>query len=181
MSSASSPTFIAYVYGGWHRSPWRDNFSEWDLFENFRPYFPGHPEPFRPLKGMYDDSDPETASYQVKVASTYGISAFSYFLYRDRDGFVMDTPIRHAFSVAPEISPDFRVCLSWCLRLPHQRLPIPADFAEYRRLGLLETTRSTGAANVATGDVLEIFGDRRMQDELPISVLIRAEIHQEEI
>jgi hypothetical protein len=72
------------------------------------------------------------------------------------------------------------ICLSWCLRLPHHELPIPADFKEYRSAGMLETAWSTGCSDVTAGDVLGMLGDRRAQDALPIPVLIRSEPPQPE-
>jgi hypothetical protein len=164
---------VAYVYGGWHRSPWRDDMLEWDLFDNFKPYFPGHPTPFRPLNGMYDDSQQSVARWQIDLAVAHGISSFSYFLYADRTGFIMDRPIRNAFDVAPTVDHGFTVGLTWCLRLPHHELPIPATFQAYRRAGTLTTDPLTEGPAHAVGEVLNMLGGRRYQDALDTSVLLR--------
>ena len=53
----------AYVYPGWHPIPERDasfhpGFTEWELVEDCKPRYPGHPQPRVPLLGTYDDRDP---------------------------------------------------------------------------------------------------------------------------
>jgi hypothetical protein len=169
----SGPLFVAYVYGGWHRSPWRDDILEWDLFDNFKQYFPGHPKPFRPLHGPYDDLQPSVARWQIDLAISHGISAFSYFLYADRSGFIMDGPIRNAFEVAPTVHVGFGIGLTWCLRLPHHELPIPATFQSYRKTGTLTTDRSSGRVRTFTvGEVLNMIGARN-PDSLDPSVVTR--------
>jgi hypothetical protein len=134
---AERPLYVAYVYAGWHRSPWRPHIDEWQLLDNFRSYYDGH-DPFpRPVDGTYDDTRPETPARQIAVASHYGIDAFSYFLYSDTDRFIMAEGIDAAFAVAADNS-TMALALTWCLRLPHHDLPMPAAFKLYRRRGTVE-------------------------------------------
>lgn len=125
------PVFIAYVYPGWHASPFRPGFDEWKLLDRFRPYYEGHVAPPRPKAGYYDDSRPETAEASMRQASAYGIAGFSYFAYYRRGGFVLDAPVDAAFARAGTVS-AFQLSLTLCLRLPHRTLPLPLDYRHWR-------------------------------------------------
>jgi hypothetical protein len=115
--------FVAYVYPGWHRDPFRPEVDEWTLVDRFRPYFDGHERPPRPVGGRYDDSRVETASAQVRLAAEYGIEAFTYFTYYAPDGLVMSAPMTAALRAA-EGQGDFCVGATWCIRLPHASFPV---------------------------------------------------------
>lgn len=156
MAPASAPLIVAYVYGGWHRALWRPHVDEWALLDNWKPYFQGHAPAYRPLSGPYDDTLLVTARRQVRSAATHGISGFSYFLYADEHGLVMDLPARQALRAAGETG--FGIGLTWCLRLPHYDLPIPASFTLYRTRGNLTTMGASRPVHVPTGSVLPLFG-----------------------
>lgn len=127
----NEPLFAAFVYPGWHRSPYRPGVVERDLLANFRPYFPGHCRPPMPANGPYDDTDPDTAETQVRLASQAGIRAFMYFLYYGPDGFVMDEPMNLTFSASEKMGGDFMIAGTWCVRLPHAEFPVaPRDELE---------------------------------------------------
>lgn len=123
---ASRPIFVAYVYPGWHPSPYRPTVDEWELLENFAPYFEGHQPPPQPRDGRYDDSLPETASQHIRQAQAFGLSAFTYFLYFDPPRFVLSEPIDAAFSVVSHAG-EFMLSLTWCIRLPHATFPITRE------------------------------------------------------
>jgi hypothetical protein len=129
--SGSTPELAAYVYPGWHRSPYRPGIDEWSLLDDFRPYFDGHAPPPRPSGGRYDDTLPETARRHVGLALEHGIERFTYFLYFRAGGFVMDEPVRAAFHEAGT-GTAMRLALTLCLRLPHQVLPLPTSYGHWR-------------------------------------------------
>jgi len=122
----SPPTFVAYVYPGWHQSPYRPTLNEWELLDRFAPYFDGHLPPAKPLDGeRYDDSKPQTALKHIHLAQSFGINAFTYFIYYASGEFVLSSPVTEAFRLAAEVAP-FEIGLTLCFRLPHVELPIPA-------------------------------------------------------
>lgn len=122
----SPPTFVAYVYPGWHRSRYRPTVDEWQLLDKFAPYFNGHLAPPRPKDGeCYDDSEAQTALAQIELAKSFGIDAFTYFLYYQPNELILSAPLYTAFSLGSKVSP-FSIGLTWCLRLPHAQFPIPA-------------------------------------------------------
>jgi hypothetical protein len=115
--------FVAYVYPGWHADPYRPGIDEWQLLESFQLRYPGHRHPARPVDGPYDDDDPATTAGQIELARAAGIEAFSYFMYRGADGFVMDQPMRHCAEFAR--AGEFSISATWCVRLPHDTFPVP--------------------------------------------------------
>src|SRR6266436_6707609 len=117
--------FIAYFYPGWHPSGWRPSFNEWDLLDQFTPYFQGHEPIPRPKTGPYDDSKPDTAQRQVTMAREAGIAGFTYFLYFGPDGFIMNAPLEVALNEAE--GRDFVIGTTWCLKLPHNNFPITEE------------------------------------------------------
>lgn len=123
------PQFAAYVYPGWHRSTFRPHTDEWDLLDNFSPYFDGHLPPLRPLDGRYDDADPSVTARQIARARRAGIGGFLYFLYYGPKGFVLSAPIDNAVAAVAKSYVDFGVTGVWCVRLPHERFPLPGRAA----------------------------------------------------
>lgn len=123
--------FIAYVYPGWHQTPYRPGIDEWALLDGFVPRFSGHEMIPLPLAGRYDDSTAETARRHRDTALAAGISGFTYFVYyRPGTDFVMADPIHRMIEIlAP--SDAFVVGTTWCIRLPHDRFPVdPGDELE---------------------------------------------------
>jgi hypothetical protein len=92
--------------------------------ECFRPYFEGHAPPPRPLNGPYNDADSATAATQIELATGAGIKAFVYFMYYSGDSFVMSRPMTAAIQEAND-GRRFRIAGVWCIRLPHDRFPVP--------------------------------------------------------
>ena len=123
-NSEEKPTFIAYVYPGWHQSNYRPSVDEWSLLERFRPYFEGHYPPPKPKYGSYDDSKIETSAFQITTAANFEVDAFTYFLYYRPREFILIDPIEATFAALKHIDSNFRVSLTWCLRLPHHSFPI---------------------------------------------------------
>jgi hypothetical protein len=123
------PQFIAYVYPGWHATPYRPGVDEWTLLSRFEPSFDGHIRPATPLFGHYDDSVSETARLQIALASRAGIKGFIYFAYFDEESFVMNSPLERAIDSGPHVDPTFRVSASWCVRLPHRLFPVTSEEA----------------------------------------------------
>jgi hypothetical protein len=116
---------VAYVYPGWHPDPYRPGVDEWDLLNGFRAYFAGHERPPAPQAGPYDDRDPAVVGRQVDLARAAGIEAFTFFAYyRPGQGFVMAEPLDAALRAAAGRG-DFGVAATWCIRLPHDRFPVP--------------------------------------------------------
>jgi hypothetical protein len=127
-SRPEEPLFVAFAYPGWHSSAYRPGVVEWNLLENFQPYFPGHCPPPMPAHGQYDDADPATASRHVRLASQAGIRAFMYFLYYGPDGFVMDEPMKLTLDASAQLESDVSIAGTWCVRLPHNQFPVaPRD------------------------------------------------------
>jgi hypothetical protein len=121
------PTFVAYVYPGWHESDYRPGTNEWELLSRYQPYFPGHPPPLRPIAGAYDDAEAATTAAQIALALQAGITAFAYFMYYEGTrGFVLSKPMTNAVRVQRPPGADFRVAGVWCVRLPHDRFPLPS-------------------------------------------------------
>jgi hypothetical protein len=121
------PNFVAYVYPGWHSTPYRPGVNEWDLLSRFEPAFDGHPHPPAPLFGCYDDSVSDTARDQIALASRAGITGFIYFTYFSEASFVMNSPLQRAIEESPHIHPAFYVSASWCVRLPHRLFPVTSE------------------------------------------------------
>jgi hypothetical protein len=99
------------------------------------------------LNGPYDDAVPGTALSQVQLALSAGIEAFIYFTYYAGYGFVMSAPMTAAAKAIDNIDQHFAIAGTWCVRLPHDRFPVPArDELEspavpnHPQSGLLEDT-----------------------------------------
>jgi hypothetical protein len=122
--TGSPPQFVAYVYPGWHHSAFRPSTDEWDLLETFRPYFEGHLPPPQPVGGAYDDADPATTRRQLDLAAAAGVDAFLYFMYYGPAGFVLSAPMDSAVA-SSAARPDVDIAGAWCVRLPHDRFPVP--------------------------------------------------------
>jgi len=99
---------------------------EWELLDNFVPLFEGHERLAEPLGGRYDDANISTAERQIREAAEHGISAFTYFTFHTGTRFVLDQPAQSALQAASQ--GGFAVAATWCLRLPHQFLPIPQSY-----------------------------------------------------
>jgi len=153
----AKPIFVAYVYPGWHSTPYRPGVDEWQLLDHFVPYFPGHSPPSRPLAGRYDDSLPEVAKHHVDIAKQFGIHAFTYFLYYEPDRFVMATPMQRSLEVAAE-SGEFSVAATWCIRMPVNRFPLRLND---RKNGHARPSHGSGANSVL--DVSSL-GDMPLED-----------------
>jgi hypothetical protein len=117
-------TYVTFVYPAWHQDPHRPAVDEWQVLRNAAPYFPGHPPLSRPLHGEYDDTSPETARRQISLAGECGISVFDYFSYYTEDGFVMNKPLDVAVDVLDDGDLNLAFAMTWCIRLPHDRLPV---------------------------------------------------------
>jgi Glycosyltransferase WbsX len=122
----SKPTFVAYLYPGWHADPYRPGINEWDLIQNFHPYFKDHKRPPRPINGPYDDSDPATIENQLTLAYNSGINVFLFFTYFGLDGFVMSLPMETSIDISYRLDSNIEIAGSWCVRLPHDQFPVPA-------------------------------------------------------
>jgi hypothetical protein len=120
------PRYVAYVYPGWHLDPYRPGVDEWTLLGTFRPYFAGHLPLPRPLSERYDDTDPGTVASQIDLALSMGIEAFTFFMYFGSTGFVMDAPMQRAFEASSASNAAFSIGGTLCVRLPHDRFPVPA-------------------------------------------------------
>ncbi|HYZ76010.1 MAG TPA: glycoside hydrolase family 99-like domain-containing protein [Gaiellaceae bacterium] len=175
--AASSPPelttrFIAYTYPGWHSASWRAGLEEWELMDTFVPYFPGHEPLPRPLDGPYDDSDPETARKQIRLARDAGIDGFTYFLFFDQSDFVLSRPLTAALDVVEADDETFSIGTTWCLRLPHHELPLGPE-TDGRGVAP-PTPRSSKPAPAATTPA-ELAGTRGTSslDELDVGAGLR--------
>ena len=124
-------TVAAYVYPGWHPCPERDRgfppgWSEWDLVLGAGPRFPGHEQPRVPLHGTYDDSRPETASKQVRLARSHGVDVFVYGFFWSRGKRVFQDALDQGFlGRADGAGPAaFPFALMWANRMPRKVLPV---------------------------------------------------------
>ncbi len=122
-----SATIAAYVYPGWHACPERDRgfppgWSEWDLVLGAAPRFPGHEQPRVPLNGTYDDSRPETASKQVRLARSHGVDVFVYGFFWSRGKRVFQAALDQGFLDTD--SGEFPFALMWANRMPRKVLPV---------------------------------------------------------
>ncbi len=120
-------TVAAYVYPGWHPCPERDRglppgWSEWELVLGAKPHFPGHEQPRVPLGGPYDDSLPETASEQVRLARSHGVDLFVYGFFWSRGKRVFENALDQGFLGAG--SRDFPFAVMWANRMPRKVLPV---------------------------------------------------------
>ncbi len=122
------PIIGAYVYPGWHPCPERDrNFpqgwSEWDLVLGARAHFPGHTQPRLPDFEPYNDSLPETASWQIGLARTYGIDLFVYGFFWSRGKRVFYRALDEGF-LGSKAGSRFPFALMWANRMPRGVLPV---------------------------------------------------------
>ncbi|HID97008.1 MAG TPA: hypothetical protein EYP57_02295 [Thermodesulfobacteriaceae bacterium] len=124
----TAPTIAAYVYPGWHPCPERDRrfrpgWSEWDLVLRAKPRFPGHNQPRIPQKGIYDDSSPETAAMQARLARAHGIDLLVYGFFWSRGKRVLYRALDEGF-LGHGGGGDFPFSVMWANRMPRGVLPV---------------------------------------------------------
>ncbi len=120
-------TVAAYIYPGWHACPERDRgfppgWTEWDLVLEAASRFPGHEQPRVPLHGPYDDSLPETAAGQIRLARAYGVDLFVYGFFWSRGKRVFEGALDRGFLGTG--SADFPFAVMWANRMPREVLPV---------------------------------------------------------
>jgi hypothetical protein len=152
------PKFVAYVYPGWHVTPYRPGVDEWSLLSRFKSAFDGHLPPPTPLFGRYDDSVSQTARMQIALASKAGIKGFIYFTYFNEESFVMDLPLEKAIEASPYVDPGFFVSASWCVRLPHRIFPVTSE----------ETCAIAHTDQLKETDFLDLPIENTTLDDIPL-------------
>ena len=118
----------AYVYGGWHACPEREDrsptgYDEWDLVYSCRPRFDGHLQPRIPAWGRYDDSDPEEIQKRVVLAAEYGIDLFVHGFFWCRGKRVYQEALDDGF-LGSCAGRTFPFAVMWANRMPRHVLPI---------------------------------------------------------
>jgi len=118
----------AYYYPGWHPCPVRDaafptGWSEWDLLAGAAPRFPEHRQPFRPLWGPEDESQPVVFAKKIEAALRYGIDFFTFAFYWSRGKQLLQGALEQGFLPAAAQTP-FRFALMWANRMPRRVMPV---------------------------------------------------------
>lgn len=77
-----------------NNNAWGEGFTEWVNVKKTTPLFVGHRQPRVPLDGRYYNLlDPETWTWQVSLANTYGIDAFCLYHYWFNGRMVLEKPV----------------------------------------------------------------------------------------
>ncbi len=116
------------MYPGWHDCSVRGksfpgSFSEWDLVLNAPKRFDNHYQPRIPARGIYDDSDPEVAANQVKLATAHGVDMFVYGFFWSRGKRALYKPLDEGFLKSKECD-EFLFAVMWANRMPRGVLPV---------------------------------------------------------
>ncbi len=119
----------AYIYTGWHTCSERNrelspHFSEWDLVLDAPKRFAGHNQPRVPERGIYDDSTPETASNQIKLAREYGVDMFVYGFFWSRGKRLLHKALDTGFLGVNGENTGFPFSIMWSNRMPRGILPV---------------------------------------------------------
>ncbi len=138
---SKNPIISVYVYPGWHSCPERDkNFpkgwSEWDIVINAKPRFEGHLQPKIPGFPLYDDSKPETATFQKELCINYGIDLMIYGFFWSRGKKIFEKALDEGFLGEKQYK-NFSFAIMWANRMPRGVLPIklkPTEVIESSRL-----------------------------------------------
>lgn len=89
---------------------WGPGFTEWTNVTRAHPFFPGHLQPHLPADlGFYDLSNSDTLERQVKLATHYGISSFTFHYYWFGGQKIMDGPI-NTFLSRKDLNMNFSIC-----------------------------------------------------------------------
>ncbi len=75
------PTVVAIYCPLWHTydhaASWKgEGWCEWELLKTARPRFTGHYQPYQPLWGAFDESDPRWSAREIALAADNGVDVF---------------------------------------------------------------------------------------------------------
>lgn len=126
--NSNGPVVAAWVYSGWHPCAERDTLfisdsGEWEMVLGARPHFEGHNQPRLPAFEAYDDSRPQTASWQTGLARRYGIDMFVYGIFWSRGKRVLEKALDQGFLGADT---GFPFAVMWANRMPRGVKPVKA-------------------------------------------------------
>ena len=108
----------AYYFPNWHvdkrNEEWHGkNWTEWEVVKCARSRFEGHEQPWTPLWGYEDESDPEVMEKKIRAAKDYGIDGFIFDTYYYDDGPYRARCLDEGFLKAKSGS-DFEFAVMWC-------------------------------------------------------------------
>lgn len=97
---------------------WGEGFTDWTNVKRAKPQFVGHKQPVLPNSGFYDFSEKDVLIEQMRLASSYSISAFCFYSYWFSGRRVMTKVFDHLLD-SSETPIDFCICWaneSWTRR-----------------------------------------------------------------
>jgi hypothetical protein len=116
-SLTERPKILAYYFPDWHKdarnAAWfGKDWDEWVLLNAAGPRFEGHRQPRVPLGGPFDESSPENAATQIRMAKEYGVDGFLVDYYWYDDGPYLQRALDEGLLKA-ENSADIEFALMW--------------------------------------------------------------------
>src|SRR5690349_14521512 len=111
------PKVLAYYFPDWHKdarnAAWFGaDWDEWVLLGQAGPRFEGHRQPRVPLDGPFDESTPENAARQIRMATEHGVNGFLVDYYWYDDGPYLQRALDEGL-LAADNSTDIEFALMW--------------------------------------------------------------------
>jgi hypothetical protein len=122
---------FAYYYPGFHPAPevftqFPENWTEWELMRNARPFFEGHYQPRVPLWGYEDETRADVMRRKLETAREYAVDSLLFISYWYFGRSVFGEPLRVALDAATADG-CARPSMMWGNHNRYLACPEPAD------------------------------------------------------
>jgi len=114
---STRPLVAVYYFPNYHADPRNAlahgaGWTEWELVKRATPRFPGHQQPFEPLWGYEDESDPQVMARKIDAAADHGVDCFIFDWYHYNDGPFLERCLEQGFLEAPNVD-RMKFCCMW--------------------------------------------------------------------